>query len=66
MDFDYRLCKNLCKCMHPLLKSGGAEAPPAPPSATPLINPVRASKQGNVIGLVSIYIYVCVCVQKQL
>ena len=26
--------------------------------------PARASKQGKVIGLVSIYIYICVYVQK--
>ena len=28
----------------------------------PYFLPVRASKQGNVIGLVSVYIYVCVYV----
>ena len=30
--------------------------------------PVRESKQGNVIGLVSVYvyIYICVCVQKKI
>ena len=27
--------------------------------------PARASEQGNVIGSVHIYIYICVCVQKK-
>ena len=28
--------------------------------------PARASEQGNVIGLVSVYIYIYVCVQKKI
>ena len=30
-----------------------------------LLLPARASKQGNVIGSVRIYIYICVCVYKK-
>ena len=42
LDFKTWILTIICvkiyvKCMHPLLKSGGAEAPPAPPSATPLV-----------------------------
>ena len=29
-------------------------------------NYARASEQGNVIGSVRIYIYICVCVQKKI
>ena len=31
-----------------------------------ILLPAQASKQGNVIGLVSVYIYIYVCVQKKL
>ena len=42
LDFKTWILTIICvkiyvKCMHPLLKSGGAEAPPAPPTATPLV-----------------------------
>ena len=42
LDFKIWILTIVCvkiyvKCMHPLLKSGGAEAPPAPPSAMPLL-----------------------------
>ena len=37
MDFDYRLCKNLCKMYAPPSQKWGGLKPPAPSSATPLI-----------------------------
>ena len=38
------------KCMHPLLKSGGAEAPLPPPIATPLIKVVQLKSMENVLN----------------
>ena len=33
---------------------------------TDLLLPARASEQGNVIGLVSVYIYIYICHQKKI